>query len=372
MAAAALVVLAFGGGWLTWSLYRGTSVHYVTQKLERGSVVRTVPGSGIVGPTATTPVGARVSGVIQALYCDANMTVKAGQLCAKIDSRPYQNVVDQAKADLVAVETQLDRRAQAAFERNQIRAKRRAMSRKESRKAREQAQIKRDETPIAQLQAALHSAEINLGNTDIISPIAGTIVSRNVEIGQTVAAGSDARPPFLVAADLSIIHVDANVGEKDIGEVKFGDKASFSVASFPNRPFAGEVIQIPQSPHTYQHVATYDVVISAPNPDLLLKPGMAATIKIVVDRRDDVLRAPNRALRYSPGDLAVPNGSGEPRASLDGWSQLWILRDGKPTVIPVQLGLDGGAYREIVKGDLQPGDELIIGESGGVLEKKKL
>ena len=139
-------------------------------------------------------------------------------------------------------------------------------------------------------------------------------------------------------------------------------RAHLRSKSFPSHSFTGEVTRIRPSPQTVQNVATYDVVISAPNPDLLLKPGMNATIRIVVDRRDDVLRAPNRALRYSPRDLAVPNGTGSPRAPPDGWSQLWILRDGKPTAITVQLGLDDGAYTEIVKGDVQPGDELIIGE----------
>ena len=155
------------------------------------------------------------------------------------------------------------------------------------------------------------------------------------------------------------------LGEKDIGEIKPGDKASFTVEAFPNRPFAGEVTQIRPSPQTDENVATYDVVIGAPNPDLLLKPGMSAIVKIVVDRRDDVLRAPNQALRYSPRDRAVPNGAGGPGPPPDGWSRLCILRDGKPTEITVQLGLDDGAYTEIVKGDVQPGDELIIGESGG-------
>ena len=380
MAAAVLAVLAFGGCLLTWSLYRGTAPHYVTRKLERGSVVRTVTASGIVRPAATTPVGARVSGAIQALYCDANMTVKAGHLCAKIEPRPYQNVVDQDKADLATAEARLDKakanlaRAQAAFERNQIRAKRRAITRKaldNSRTAYEQAQtqIKRDEATVAQLQTALHAAEINLSYSNIVSPIDGTVVSRNVEIGQTVAAGLDAPPLFLVAADLTVIHVDANVGEKDIGEVKLGDKATFTVEAFPNRPFAGEVTQIFPSLQTIHNVATYDVVIIAPNPDLLLKPGMTATIRIVVDSRDDVIRAPNSALRYSPRDLAIPNGSG--RASSDGTSQLWILRDRKPKAIHVQLGLDDGTNTEIVEGEVRPGDELIIDENGGALEKSK-
>ena len=152
-------------------------------------------------------------------------------------------------------------------------------------------------------------------------------------------------------------------------EVKPGDKASFTVEAFPNRRFAGEVTQVRPSPQTIQNVATYNIVISAPNPERLLEPGMMATISIVVDRRDDVIRAPNQALRYSPRDLAVPNGSGSPRAPPGGSSRLWIMRDGKPIAITVQLGLNDGANTEIVEGDLQPGDELIIGESGGALEK---
>ena len=320
-----------------------------------------------------------MSGVIQALYCDANMKVKAGQLCAKIDPSPYQIVVDRAKADLVAAEVRVEKdkadlvQAGAAFERHEALAKRRATTRKalaNSRTAYEQAQtqIKRDVATVAQLETALHAAEINLADTEIVSPIDGTVVSRNVEVGQTVAAGSETPPLFLVAADLTVIHVDANVGEKDIGEVKPGGKASFTVEAYPNRRFAGEVTQVHPSPQTIENVATYDVVISAPNPDLLLEPGMMATISIVVDRRDDVIRAPNQALRYSPRDLAALNGSGSPRAPPDSSSQLWILRDGKPIAITVQLGLNDGANTEIVGGDLQPGDELIIGESGGVLE----
>ncbi|HVA13908.1 MAG TPA: efflux RND transporter periplasmic adaptor subunit, partial [Stellaceae bacterium] len=191
---------------------------------------------------------------------------------------------------------------------------------------------------------------------------------RDVEIGQTVAANLEMPPLFLIAADLTVIHVGANVGEKDISEVKPGDKASFTVEAFPNRLFTGEVTQIRPSPQSIKPAPTYDIVIRAPNPDLLLEPGMIATTSIVVDRRDDVIRAPNQALRYSPRDLAGAGGAMMPPG---GWSQLWILRDGKPTAIPVQLGLDDGANTEIVQGEVRPGDELIIGESDGILEKQK-
>ena len=261
-------------------------------QLEHGSEVRTVAASGVVGPTATAPVGARVSGQMQALHCDARMHVKAGQLCAKIDARPYQIVVDQHRADLAVSEARLEKdktdlaQAQAAFESHEALAKRRASSRKaidQLRKSlvRAQTQTKRDEARVAQLQAALHAAETNLSYTDIVSPIDGTVVSRNVEMGQTVTAGSETQPLFVIAADPALTHIESIISAKDIGEVKLGAKATFTVETFPNRQFSGTVTQIRPSPQTYENAATYDVVISAPNTDSLLKPGMAATIRIV-------------------------------------------------------------------------------------------
>ena len=340
----------------------------MTQKIELGSIVRTVTASGVIVPTATAAVGARVSGVIQALNCDANTKVKAGQICAKIDPGPYQTVVDQGNADLTAAEDRLEKdkaalaHAKGAFERHEARSKRRARKALDiSRRAYEQTQTqtKLDEGTVAQLEAALHAAETNLGDTDIIAPIDGTVVSRNVKIGQTVAEGAETPPLFLVAADLTVIRVDANVSKNDIGEIKLGDKATFTVNSFPNRSFTGEVTQIGSSPQT-----TEDVVITASNPELLLEPGMTAAIKIVVDRRDDVLCAPDQALRYSPPGRAAPGGSSGTRTPQDGWPQVWILREGRPTAVLVQLGLHAGAYTEIVKGDLKPGDDLITSESG--------
>ena len=259
---------------------------------ERGSEVRTVTASGIVGPTATAPLGARVSGVIQALDCDTNMRVKAGQMCAKIDPRPYQIVVDQSRADLETGEARLEKdkadlaQAKAAFESREDLAKRRVSSPKtiaKSRKSfeRAQSQTKRDEARVAQLQAALHAAETNFGYTDIVSPLDGTVVSRNVELGQTVAA--DSKTLFVIAADRAIVHIAAAISAKDSDEVKLGDKATFTVEAFPNHMFSGTVTQVRPSPQSDERAATYDVVISAPNPDLLLKPGMPATISIVIE-----------------------------------------------------------------------------------------
>jgi len=291
-----VLLLLTGSLWIMAHLNHNMSSmgQIMEMQFERGSVVRTVTASGVVGPTATAPVVARVSGVIQALDCDAKMNVKAGQVCAKIDPRPYQIVVDQSRADLQTAEARLEKdkadlaQANAAFESNEALAKRRASSRKAIDKARKffekaQTQTNRDEARVAELQAALHAAQTNLGYTDIVSPIDGRVVSRNVEIGQTVAADSETLPLFVIAADPTLTHIDAIISAKDIGDVKLGDKATFTVVAFPNRPFSGTVTQIRPSPQTNEHVATTDIVIRAPNPDLLLKPGMQATIRILIE-----------------------------------------------------------------------------------------
>jgi HlyD family secretion protein len=290
-----VLLLLTGSLWIMAHLNHNMAFmdEFMQMQLERGSVVRTVTVRGIVDPAAATPVSARVSGLIKALHCDANMQVKAGELCAKIDPRPYQIGVNRSRLDLQATEARLEKdktdlgQAKAAFEHYEALAKRRMNSRKslQSRKSfeRVQTQTKRDAATVVELQAALRTAETNLGYTDIVSPLDGTVVSRNVELGQTVAADSETRPLFVIAADLAFTHIGATISAKDSGEVKLGDKATFTVEAYPNRQFSGTVKQMRPSPQTDEHAAAIDVVISAPNPDLLLKPGMAATIKIVIE-----------------------------------------------------------------------------------------
>lgn len=364
--------IALGGSALYQKVARETSVHYLTQKITRGPIVRAVTASGAVNPVITVQVGTYVSGVIQARFCDYNTKVVKGQLCAKIDPRPYQIVVDQDRASLSVARAQLVKDkaslayAKSAYDRNQRLVQSKAVSQdalESSKSAYEQAlaQIGLDEATIDQRQAELNAAQINLGYTDIVSPVDGTVVSRSVEMGQTVAASFQTPTLFLVATDLTAMQVDTNISESDVGAVRLGQRASFTVESFPNRPFDGEVTQVRQSPQTIQNVVTYDAVVSVPNPDLLLKPGMTATVRVIIDKRDDALRAPDAALRYTPGGLptigpsvAAPDGSGAVR--------LFVLRDGVPQAVFVTPGLDDDAYTEIVKGDLRPGDEVIVGE----------
>ena len=261
-------------------------------KRSREPTARTLSVTGVLAATATTPVRAGVSGVVSEVHCAIDTQVKSGQICAKIDSRPYQAVLDRDETELKAAEAQLQSddadlaRAKASLERHAATPKNRSREADASRRIYEQVQARkeRDEETSVQRQAALNTARINLAETNIVSPIDGVVVARNIEAGQTVAA--DATPLFLVAADLKVLRVSANVGEKDIGDIKPGDKVSFEVEAFPNRAFTGEVTRIDRSPQASQNAASYSVVISAPNADLSLKPGMRATIRIAINKPD--------------------------------------------------------------------------------------
>lgn len=370
----AVMAATLAGGALYWSLAGNDAVRYVTQKVTRGPIIRAVTASGTINPVITVQVGSYVSGVIQGRHCDYNTRVAKGQLCAKIDPRPYQIVVDQSKANLAVARAQLVKDAahlvyaRKNYERNKRLFASKAISHDAVDSAQNafeqaQAQVGLDEATISLREAELRAAEINLGYTDIISPVDGTVVSRSVEMGQTVAASFQTPTLFLIATDLTDMQVDTNVSESDIGEIKRGNKASFTVETFPNRTFKGEVTQVRQSPQTIQNVVTYDAVVSAPNPDALLKPGMTATVRIVVDERADALRAPDLAFRYAPGGVAALAGSsGGAPAVPEGGARLWVLRDGRPRPVVVFPGLDDDTHTEIVRGDLREGDEVVTGE----------
>jgi HlyD family secretion protein len=350
-----------------WSLGSGTSIHYVTQPAGRGAVTRAVTATGTVNPVLTIIVGSYVSGVIQQLSCDFNTKVTQGQVCAKIDPRPYQSVVDQDKANLANARAQRDKdTASLAYAKitaaryaalvKQDSASKDAADNAQSVYAQAQAQIELDEASVALRQAELEAAQINLGYTNIISPVDGTVVSRNVTMGQTVAASFQTPTLFLIATDLTKMQVDINVSESDIGAIQDGNPASFTVEAFPDRVFTGTVTQIRQAPQTVQNVVTYDVVVSVNNDDLALKPGMTATARIATAQRNDVLRVPDQALRYRPSIARPQTVSGSPAA------QVWVLRDGEPKAVPLSLGLDDDTYSEVLAGDLKPNDAVIVAE----------
>src|SRR5262249_8433808 len=232
-----------------------------------------------------------------------------------------------------------------------------------------QAQIELDSSTIAQHKALLKAAQINLGYTNIVSPVNGTVVSRNVTKGETVAASFQTPTLFLIADDLTHMQVDANVSESDIGNLKIGEPATFTVEAYPDRVFQGAVTQVRQAPQSVQNVITYDVVISAPNSDLLLKPGMTATTHIVTESRDNVVRVPDQALRYTPGGMVGTAGTASQGTTSAAGANtrtrsVWILRDGRPVQVAVTIGLDDDTYAEVTGGDVKPGDRVVVSEVG--------
>jgi HlyD family secretion protein len=348
----------------------GSPVRYLAEPAALGSIVRTVTASGTVNPVITVQVGTYVSGVVQERFCDYNTEVKKGQLCAKIDPRLYEPVVEQDAANLAVAKAQLDKDvaglayAKATYDRNQTLLAKQAVSQDavDSLKSlydQAYAQVALDQANISLRAAELKAANVNLDYTNIRSPVDGTVVSRNVEMGQTVAASFQTPTLFLIATDLTKMQVDTNVSESDVGALKIDDKVDFTVESFARRRFEGTMVQIRQAPQTIQNVVTFDAVVGAPNPDLLLKPGMTATVRLVTDRRDNVLRVPSQAIRY------VPSGStilASDNVAVPGGARIYVLRDGQLAPLTVETGLDDDTYVEIMKGDLKPGDEVVSGE----------
>jgi HlyD family secretion protein len=365
----ALVLLAAGAAAAWYWSSRPAGPSYVTVPVSRGRIERTVTATGTVNPVLTITVGSYVSGVIQDISCDFNTVVKKGQLCARIDPRPYQMVVEQDRASLATARAQLQK-DQANLAYADLAAQRQAdllAKQATSQDSRDiavnslkqaQAQVALDQAAIQQRQAQLDAAQVNLGYTSIVAPVDGIVVSRNVTIGQTVAASFQTPTLFLIATDLSTMQVDTNVSESDIGGIRAGNKARFTVDAFPARTFDGKVTQVRQAPQTVQNVVTYDVLVQVGNKEQLLKPGMTATMRIVTDSRGNVLRVPNQALRYAPGG---PSGSGGTRGQPQPGARVWLLEDGQPKAAPVRIGLDDDNHTEIT-GGLSENAAVIVSE----------
>jgi len=363
-AAGALALVAISGG-LYWLSHRTPPASYVTTPAARGDVETTVAASGTVNPVVTVEVGTYVSGTITNISCDYNTEVRKGQLCAKIDRQPYSVVVQGAQADLANARAQLVKDeanavyARLAHQRQDLLIGEQSTSQDAADAARNafdqaNAAVAVDKAVIQQKAASLRAAEVNLNYTNIVSPVNGTVVSRNINVGQTVAASFSTPTLFLIANDLTKMQVDTNVSESDIAGLREGSPASFTVAAYPRRVFHGVVAQVRIDPISVQNVITYDVVIAVANPDLLLRPGMTATARILKARAQDVLRVPSQALRFTPAGRTKPSGDSR---------VLWVLRDGRATPVAVKVGLDDGAMTQILSGALKPGDRVITAQA---------
>ena len=349
--AIAALIAAAAGGWYWYRVRSGDDeVRYRLAKLERGPIASVVVASGTVNAVTTVQVGSQISGQIKDIYADFNTPVKRDQVIARLDPATFELRVNQARADLDAAEgavavarsglaaavAEVGRvkvklaDAQRDFERKRSLVEKNFISPADLDKARTmldatreqlkslEAQIKVNEAQVTSAQAAvkqreslLRQAQVDLERTVIRAPVDGTVILRNIDAGQTVAASLQAPVLFTIAQDLRDMQVEAAIDEADVGRLSTGMAASFAVDAFPRRGFAGEIRQIRKSPQNVQNVVSYIVVISAANPDLALLPGMTANVRIMVDSRPSVLKVPNAALRWRPA------GSGDAKPVAD-------------------------------------------------------
>ena len=371
---AAAVLTAVAGGYVYWARgANGSDEGYLTEPVARGPVTTVVTATGTLNPVTTVQVGTYVSGPIIALDVDYNSRVHKGQRVAKIDPASFLVQVQSADANLAnarakVLKSQADlAMKKLTFTRNgQLREKDLiAQSDVDTAKSdydQAVAQLALDAASVKQAQAALDSARINLNYTDILSPVDGVVVSRSVDVGQTVAASFQTPTLFLIAQDLTKMQVDASVSESDIGSVTTGQSAEFSVDAFPGRVFHGVVVQVRNAPVTVQNVVTYDVVIAVDNSDLALKPGMTATVTITTAHRDDVLRVAVRALSFSPSEHGGHAPTHTPGAGHRSHSAVWRLDpDGSLQRVEVQTGLRDEQYAEVTSDVLAVGDEVAVG-----------
>jgi HlyD family secretion protein len=386
---------------------------YETARVDRGRIVAQVTATGTLSALVTVQVGSQVSGRIQQLFADFNSPVKKGQLIAKIDPELFQAALEQARANHAAAKGDLTRaRVQATDADRQLVRTRTLAERKlvaqadfDTAQANAEAAHAAVEAAVAkveQARAALQQAQVNLAYTNIVSPITGTVISRSVDVGQTVAASLQAPTLFIIAEDLGKMQVDTSVAEADIGKLRDGMDASFSVDAYPGKRFRGTVRQIRNAPQTVQNVVTYDAVVDVANPDLELRPGMTANVTFVYAERPDVLRVPNAALRFRPsaellaaerragGEGAGQGGAGQGSAGQGGGGQsagarradraapagggtprepdrraVWVLRDGAPASVRVRTGVSDGSATEVLEGDLHEGDLVITDAPSG-------
>jgi HlyD family secretion protein len=345
---------------------RSTSTQFRTATVTRGPITQVVTATGTLNPVVNVQVGSQVSGNIVKLYADFNSKVKANDLVAQIDPMLFQAAVTQAEGDVAS--------AQAALELAKLNAERtqRLFAQKNSAQQdvdQATANLHQAEANVKIKQGALDKAKADLEHCDIRSPVDGVVISRNVDVGQTVAASLQAPVIFTIANDLTKMQIDTNVAEADVGVVTVDQDVDFTVDAFPQRMFRGKVVQVRNAPIDVQNVVTYDTVIGVTNDELKLKPGMTANVSIKIAQRDNALQIKNAALRYRPADAtpnearstsssgARPRGGGERKPE----RTVYILDGNRPKPVQIKTGISDGIVAEVTEG-LKEGDRVITAE----------
>ncbi len=394
-----LLLLAAGGfGYYKYtSTPRPAEIEYRTTAIEKRRIVGRITASGTLQAVVTVQVGSQVSGRIQQLFADFNSSVKKGEVVAKIEPQLFQAEVAKANANYRSAKASVAQAQAKALdaERQYKRAKELFdqglvsqidVDAAQTNAAVAAAQVDVAKASIDQARAQLNTAQVNLSYTTIVSPIDGVVISRNVDVGQTVAASLSAPVIFTIAEDLRKMQVNTSVSEGDVGRLATGMNAFFTVDAFPGQRFKGSIAQIRNAAQTVQNVVTYNALIDVANDDLKLRPGMTANTTVIYAEKDDVLAIPNQALRFRPPPEMTPSasasgggpgsgtgrgrgnwggggarsaGSGVPRGEGPESKTLWVMRDGKPQSISVQTGLTDGTNTELVGGELAEGDLVI-------------
>jgi HlyD family secretion protein len=375
------VVVLVAAAFLLRQCTRGSSVTYQTAPVTRGPITQAVTATGTLNPVQNVQVGSQVSGNIQKLFVDFNSTVKAGQVIAQIDPVVFQANVNQAEGDLANTRAALEL---AQLNEGRTRALVAKQNSAQSDLDQAVASLHQAEANVKIKEGALEKAKADLDHCTITSPIDGIVISRNVDVGQTVAASLQAPIIFQIANDLSKMQIDANVAEADVGGVAVDQDVEFTVDAFPTRTFPGKVVQVRNAPITVQNVVTYDTVIGVSNPDQKLKPGMTANVSIVAAHRDEAVKIPNSALRFRMPDQspsAAPrrdpssgprqpgggNKSGGNRPERRVERTIFVLgsSSSKPTAVTIKTGISDGIATEVLEG-LKEGDRVVTGmtESG--------
>jgi HlyD family secretion protein len=380
---------------------------FETVAIDRGPITAKVTATGTLSALVTVQVGTQVSGRIKEIMVDFNSPVKKGQVIAKIETALFAAALESARANYLAAQgtvTKLEAQAENAklqYERAEQLFERKAIAQADLDTARATMRAANGDVTAArgnmeQAKASLHQAQVNLDYTTIVSPTTGVVISRSVDVGQTVAASLSAPTLFLIAEDLTKMQVDTSVAEADIGKLKAEMEATFTVDAYPSRTFKGKIRQIRNAPQTQQNVVTYDAVIDVGNPGLELRPGMTANVTFIYDHRDSALRVANAALRFQPppelaraafgmsggGSGAGQRGGGQrgpgsgegggrrnvgPSGGRQGGAggetpdrrTLWVLRGPTPTPVRVRAGVSDGTNTEIETSDLREGDRVV-------------
>ncbi len=384
---------------------RSPDIHFDTLPVQRGKIVAKVTATGTLSALLTVQVGSQVSGRIAQLNADFNSVVTKSQVIAKIDPQLFDAALAQAQANFLEAQATLSKTrvqeldAKRLYDRARGLKDRGLVSQAEVDTAETvwlaaRAQVEVSKGALEQARASRNQAQINLAYTTIVSPINGVVISRNVDVGQTVAASLQAPTLFTIAEDLRKMQVHTNVAEADVGKLAPKMTAIFTVDAYPNDAFRGVIHEIRNAAQTVQNVVTYDAVINVDNQALKLRPGMTANVTVVYAEKDDALKVPNAALRFKPGPemLATlasgPQGSmrrggsppgpggaasgghpGGDNAQRVGMKTVWLLKNPHPVPVQIQTGLSDGTVSEAIGSPLREGDQVITGSSGGEAPK---